>query len=488
MISLPVTRGAWRVARILALVAGAVTARASGQRQAFDHARHLPLFPGSCTTCHPGAGDPDAAFWPDPARCAACHDGTVERRISWRPPGAVAPSNLRFTHQRHRAATADSLGCERCHLGPEGGRTVIRRQVDRCIGCHVPGSEHFATRNDKCATCHLPLAEAKALSREEVARFPVPSWHKTPGFGLGGGHAKLAQVRPPGGGLTVAPSCATCHARDFCIGCHVNALEVPAIQALAPDERSLAHRFTFGAPPSHASAGWLGSHGRTAIRNSVSCAACHTQSSCAACHQGVPLPRAVTSMQQAGPERGRGAQIVRRPPPSHTAFWREQHSREANASPRACATCHVRTDCLTCHRPDGARPSGSRDFHPTGFLVRHPAAAYSRQTTCNDCHNYQQFCASCHAQAGLNARRGLGSSRFHDAKAGFILGHGQAARQGLETCVSCHVERDCTACHGAIGRGFGFNPHGPGFDAVRLRKRNPEMCIACHGRAIPGLP
>ncbi|MCA9768685.1 MAG: hypothetical protein KC485_07710, partial [Gemmatimonadetes bacterium] len=69
---------------------------------------------------------------------------------------------------------------------------------------------------------------------------------------------------------------------------------------------------------------------------------------------------------------------------------------------------------------------------------------------------------------------------------GGLVGHGQAARQSLESCVSCHVERDCTVCHSAQG-GRRFNPHGPGFDAERLRRRNPEMCIACHGRAIPGM-
>ncbi|MEZ4378739.1 MAG: cytochrome c3 family protein [Gemmatimonadales bacterium] len=93
---------------------------------------------------------------------------------------------------------------------------------------------------------------------------------------------------------------------------------------------------------------------------------------------------------------------------------------------------------------------------------------------------------TCHAQAGLGARNTLQAGPYHDAKGAFLVGHGQAARQSLESCVSCHVERDCTVCHSAQG-GRRFNPHGPGFDAERLRRRNPEMCIACHGRAIPGM-
>jgi hypothetical protein len=50
--------------------------------------------------------------------------------------------------------------------------------------------------------------------------------------------------------------------------------------------------------------------------------------------------------------------------------------------------------------------------------------------------------------------------------------------------VSCHVERDCLTCHSAQG-GRRFNPHGPGFDAARLKQKNPEMCTVCHGAAIP---
>jgi hypothetical protein len=74
---------------------------------------------------------------------------------------------------------------------------------------------------------------------------------------------------------------------------------------------------------------------------------------------------------------------------------------------------------------------------------------------------------------------------FHDGARAFLVGHGQAARQSLETCASCHAERDCLTCHSAQG-GRRFNPHGPGFNPERLLRKNPEMCTACHGRAIPG--
>jgi hypothetical protein len=34
-------------------------------------------------------------------------------------------------------------------------------------------------------------------------------------------------------------------------------------------------------------------------------------------------------------------------------------------------------------------------------------------------------------------------------------------------------------------RGRGFNPHGPGFDPERMLRKHPQLCIACHGTAIP---
>lgn len=96
----------------------------------------------------------------------------------------------------------------------------------------------------------------------------------------------------------------------------------------------------------------------------------------------------------------------------------------------------------------------------------------------------QQLCASCHQQSGRGGGNILSGPTSHDANTAFFVGTGQVARQSLESCVSCHAERDCTACHAAQG-GRRFPPHGPGFDSERLPRRNPEMCIACHGRAIP---
>lgn len=332
-----------------------------------------------------------------------------------------------------------------------------------------------------CATCHVPLTDAPGLTRVDIASFPRPRSHDATDFLLGG-HGRLATVSAGASRQAgVAASCATCHARNLCISCHVNAAESPVITALALDDRSPAFAGSMPVLASHRATGFLRAHGMAAQRSTATCATCHARESCMTCHVGVP-PRAVATLPAAGRGRAAGAQLTRMPPSSHTREFRERHGAEASARPKTCETCHVRSTCLQCHRPDVGPQSR---FHAQNFLTRHPSSAYAREANCSDCHNTAQFCQSCHQQSGLVAAGRIGTAGYHDAFRGFSLGHGQAARQGLESCASCHAERDCTACHSAVGGGFRFNPHGPGFNAARARSRNPSVCIACHGRLIP---
>lgn len=473
----------------LAVVTAAVVGRAPVAalfQDGFDHVQHQALFP-SCVTCHSGAEAPGDALYPDPASCLECHDGEVEQRVEWAGPVDPPRTNLRFEHARHADTVAASgrapARCVDCHAFPDSGWMHVQLAVvEQCLECHEVRETHYAAAETDCATCHVPLAQAVRLTEADIADFPSPPSHEDAEFAGRGGHGLLGYepiVAPaaPGG---VAVACATCHARDFCILCHVDAPEQQAIQALARDPRSLAHRAVLEAPRTHGGAGFSARHGYLAEREPAECRSCHTRESCLECH--LAAPATVGAMHAAGPGRGVGAVVERAPPQSHLGDFVKQHGGEAAAAPQSCAGCHVRTDCLDCHRPGAA--SGSPGYHVAGFLARHPAAAYTRESSCSDCHSPTQFCAACHANAGLAAERRLGSG-YHDAKRVFILGHGPAARQNLESCVSCHAERDCLTCHSARG-GRRFNPHGPDFDAARLRKRNPEMCSACHGAAIPG--
>lgn len=454
----------------------------------FDHEQHAKLFP-TCLACHAGAADTGRPLWPEASACAGCHDGVIEERVEWAPRATPRRTNLRFDHVAHAAHVGSTdttvVRCVDCHAR-EGApwMAVESTVIPRCLDCHGITAEHLAAPDSACATCHLPLSKAVRLTAEDVGAFPKPPSHDEPDFSGRGGHGLLAW-HPPAATTPddVAASCATCHARDFCIQCHVDAPEQPAIQALAMDPRSLAHEATLRAPASHDATRFRETHGTVATRGPQECRTCHTQESCLACHAATP--ERVTGMYRAGAGRAMGAAIARRMPETHTReFLLRRHAEPANAEPAACASCHVRQDCLDCHRPGAARAGG---YHPPAFLARHPVAAYQRETSCSDCHSTQQFCADCHRQAGFVTGRQLTTGGFHDAKQFFVVGHGQAARQNLESCVTCHTERDCAQCHAALG-GRRFNPHGPGFDAERLRRRNPEPCRACHGIAVPGGP
>lgn len=471
-----------RFAALVALVTVCTGVAAAQQTATFDHTKHAKLFP-ACTSCHAGAAAAGRPLWPDSASCAVCHDGTIQRRVAWQSPESLR-TNLRFDHLTHMRATVvrqaaggqSPPSCMDCHSASGAPWMAVQPPVvARCLGCHQLPPAHFAAPDTACATCHLPLARATRLTRADVAVIDTPPSHRSPEFKTANGHGALA--RAPGGG--VAASCATCHARDFCLTCHVDAPEQPTVQALARDSRATAIAVGLAAPASHAAPDFLERHGSRVHTEQRQCATCHTQESCLACHAGTP--RVAAGLFTSSPERGVGAVIIRRPPPSHGARFTNEHAGLAAARSATCAGCHVRADCLVCHRPTAASGPG---YHRAGFLARHPVAAYARETSCNDCHNNGSFCVTCHAASGLVARGPLGTSGYHDAKRFFLLGHGQTARQNLESCVGCHVERDCLTCHSAQGSRR-FDPHGPGFDAARLRRKNPQMCTACHGTNIP---
>jgi len=471
---------AWMIAVAVAIASGSLAAQ---QAPAFPHAAHAKVFV-SCVTCHAGIQRAGAAQFPIASTCNACHDGTTAKRISWQPRATPRVSNLKFDHIGHAARRnqrGDSTTCADCHANPGSSWMQVRApSAPQCVSCHTGGREtHLAVPDSACATCHLPLARASALTSERIAAFPAPSTHRVPGFMAVAGHG--AQARHLTGSARVAQSCATCHAREFCVACHVNAPELAVIQAMEPDRRSLLLKHVLRAPASHTPKDFEKQHGALAGQTGKSCQSCHTQESCTTCHRVAP-PRVVLALAKAGPGRGAGAQTTARKPASHGSTWKTGHGPIAATAMRSCVSCHARVECLTCHVPDLAH-RGS--YHPPAYVTRHPVDAYARSTSCVDCHNPGEFCQTCHKQGGLTAKRTLlGAAGYHDGNRKFFLGHGQAARQSLESCVSCHVERDCLTCHSTV-RGRSFNPHGPGFNPEQMLKKNPQLCIACHGTSIP---
>lgn len=475
------------LAAVVTLLAG----WALGPKDPFDHWQHRKLFT-SCGTCHVGAKGSGGPLFPAAAKCSSCHDGKVKKQVAYTPRTGPSSSNLRFTHDVHvkkyaeeKHVAADSASkCFQCHSDTGGTEWMrVKRAVQgNCFDCHRIDAAHFEAPDTACATCHLPLAEARGVPEDRIGKWEKPKSHDDPDFQ--DKHGDLAKGPTVAGKkYGVSPSCATCHARDFCSTCHVNATEEPIIMSLQPDRRSLAIKaeMELKEPASHKAPTFTLTHSDIVAEKGVGrCAVCHTSNSCQACHLVPPKP--VRLLPAATPGRVIGAKVKRERPENHGRSFVDGHGPIANGSPKTCAGCHTLEQCIDCHRPNQASVGS---YHPADFISRHPVAAYSRETSCQDCHNAGTFCQSCHIQAGLRSSGVLGTKgTFHDGSPTFVVGHGQAARQSLESCVSCHAERDCLVCHSALG-GRRFNPHGPDWDADKMRKANPQMCTACHGFSIP---
>jgi predicted CXXCH cytochrome family protein len=459
-----------------ALLGGGLLAALQRGADGFPHAVHERLFP-VCEGCHSGiVSGVSAETYPQPADCALCHDGVRAAEVAWQARTA-RPSNLRFSHGRHLTATAragERASCISCHAA---GRAPSRMEVDAaapalCLRCHAhTADEHLAPTLD-CSRCHVPLTGAPDIPVSRVSRFPRPDWHDAAEYLST--HGPTAATSEPAGAL-----CAVCHARETCERCHANAASVAAIVALAPDPRvaelEAGRKPEYPVPASHADRQWAAEHGSGARADAGSCANCHTRTNCSACHGAgagaataligtlpVPVPGGATGVGTAASARA-----------VHTLDIKARHGSLAATGRMECAQCHSSQECAACHAG-----SDSRSFHPLNFAQRHASDVFAGSGDCQSCHNTETFCRDCHAGSGLASGAGMNAA-FHTGQPMWVLSHGQAARQGMEACASCHRQQDCMQCHSAAG-GWGVSPHGRGFAASRAAARSGASCRLCH--------
>lgn len=470
----------------------------AAQDRAFPHEKHARLFP-VCTGCHSGVATGDTAdFYPAPGLCVRCHDGKRERVVDWTGPHR-RPTNLAFSHPAHVERTAAqglSVACESCHgLGKEPAHMAVAEATpEACIGCHAHQAPTHLAESAVCRTCHVPVASATALDTSAIAAFPRPASHKAADF--------LATHGSGIGAAQAGARCAVCHARQSCERCHLNAAAIPAIAALQPDSRIATlvagKPARYPEPASHRTGDWRLAHGRGARADIATCANCHSRAGCTTCHIGgttAGLIAALPAPRKGGPSGAlAGRRYAAREPINpgsplsdaalhgaggarvHPVDFATTHGTAAAAGEPKCSSCHEQAFCQKCHAAP-ARPG----FHPPDFMARHGAQAFSSQTNCSTCHNREAFCKTCHENSRIAA--GATTGPFHTRQPLWLLQHGQAARQGLESCASCHKQRDCLRCHSDIG--WGVNPHGPGFDADKMAARNQLVCARCHVGATP---
>jgi hypothetical protein len=461
------------IAIALASLAGGAVAtfeapvRAS-QEDAFPHTEHQGLFP-LCIGCHEGIPSGDRGDWyPEPASCEGCHDGVDRDEVSWNGPSARV-DNVAFDHVEHEAELSragDPIPeCAACHIEPDGGRMEVAPdiQVGTCWACHAHETEEHYDVDASCETCHVALAST-AFATARIEALPRPPSHEAEDFVLEG-HGDLAPDR--------TALCATCHTRERCVSCHVDT-DVDEIAELPPAPSTMElppMAASYPEPPSHLVPGWLDTHRGEATVGA--CSTCHTTDDCRSCHVS-EVPEVVASLPWRGDVVAPGATIEPGSPDSHASlFFMQAHSVLAAADQTGCATCHVERFCVECH---DAEVGGG--YHPPNFMVRHAGDAYGRDSECSSCHEARVFCRECHAGVGLSGFRSLAAG-YHDGSPVWLLQHGQAARQNLESCASCHRQVDCTRCHSTLGA-FKVSPHASDFEAERAWRQSPRTCLACH--------
>lgn len=461
------TRIALLAGVLLALGTATAMAMQQQRRQTFPHRRHEGLFP-LCTGCHQMDASNRLERFPSAELCGRCHDGEQQRRVTWSPPPARV-TNLKFEHARHFQDTANEatpVECQTCHvLDQQQTMRVIPADGTRCIQCHAHRAQDHTIDAD-CATCHIPLAQT-SFSAEQIAALPKPADHEQQNFVLRG-HGNRAE--------SSTTSCAVCHARQTCATCHVNAASVTQIGGMpeAPESLTLPEmRARYPRPASHSAEFFSRTHGD--IASVGACSTCHARESCETCHAATPPP-VVTALPTRAAAQARGVNLRRVAPLSHSApGFGTEHGPLASADGGSCMQCHTATTCADCHDAS-SRPV----FHPADFMLRHSSAAYGGRLECANCHDTRVFCTECHQQSGFETQGSLGPG-FHTAEPFWLLRHGGAARRGLESCTTCHKQRDCLQCHSTLGA-FRVSPHGSDFDARRAQERNAAICRACHVR------
>lgn len=382
--------------------------------------------------------------------------GDAEVPLAWMPPGTAAsplPSDeifppqslpIRFNHQKHVQELKQT--CKVCHAAAfasdASADRLLPRPTETCDSCHDADHSDLSAvkagteENGQCGFCHVG-ADAGAQGRVAPVVIPRPN--------LRFSHKKH---------LARNIQCGQCHGR---------------IEELELATREQLPRM----------AGCFGCHNMPAPSRGDARGACET------CHLTGPDGRLMTAFATGDLVPPRWLHDA-----AHTPDWIERHKAIAAADSAFCGSCHTSQYCTDCH--DGkVRP---RKVHPNDWISMHPQAARQDNPRCVSCHQQQTFCADCHRRVGVARDVASGNRpsgrRFHPPPAEWTTAprgpshHAWEAMRNLNTCVSCHTERDCATCHATKGLsgGQGVNPHPLGFrDKCKVAfRRNPRPCLVCH--------
>jgi c(7)-type cytochrome triheme protein len=362
-----------------------------------------------------------------------------------RPGGPVYPAQEIRVRMDHGLHLAKGMRCQQCHTRIDDSRVSAQNDLptgEVCDSCH--GDQHPRVDPSKggelphCADCHTHVQDQRVTA---TTIFPKPN--------LEFSHYAHAQR---------GTDCATCHG-----------------------DLSTVKRATMAQLP----------------KEDV-CLTCHdgqqASDRCGTCHPSGTDGRLLTRVgdDATAPKllpRGKSARGA-----EHDLAFVQDHAGISRASPELCGSCHDDGFCLDCH----AGPIRPLRIHADDYLAHHPIDARANTQDCSSCHQLQTECRGCHLRTGVTSTDGSESAfgvgsplRFHpgdwSGPPGTAQGHALPAQRNISTCVSCHTEDTCLACHattGAATPGLDVSPHGPGFSGSArcnaLESRNRRVCLKCH--------
>ena len=148
------------------------------------------------------------------------------------------------------------------------------------------------------------------------------------------------------------------------------------------------------------------------------------------------------------------------------------HLPEMATCTNRCHAPEMRTlRCTPCHVDlhDYAIEEVAVYRHPAGFLRGHGSAARADQGLCTSCHE-PSFCEDCHMEAAavvpLELIDAIAVTRAFVHRGDFRARHAMEARMERGTCLRCHGVTYCDDCHRESGVGGSVaanSPHPPGW-------------------------
>jgi hypothetical protein len=418
-----------------------------------------------------------------------------------------------FPHAAHTGLFPLCIGC---HIGVETGeRENFYPAPETCTNCHdgvrEPPVEWTGPTPRRTNLDFEHPAHSAALARDGSPALECAACHTQPDAGR-------MEVEPP-----IPARCFSCHAhlaRDHFVDADCSVCHQPLAESGLPAARLMA----LPVPATHERADFLEyGHGALAQEGTQTCTTCHVREQCTSCHVGVPAGSPITELPAAAGRIAAPAMDVRYPlPPSHLeADWERRHGQVASTA--ACATCHTRESCTSCHLSPvpataAALPRAGDVAAPGVVVVRrmpeshaspffatmHGPLAAARPQTCATCHERTRFCTACHEPgatlSSASAPAAAGPAASHIMLAGnvqiaryvgtlaaavdtpptqpravaprsgrgfhppnYVLRHsGEAYGRRLD-CSSCHnTQLFCRDCHVNSGRGS-TGRLGPGY-------------------------